>query len=93
MTGQSRDHVKPRDDAPNFGYNDLYAMQQNFYDNFVYPNNIKQRNNINSTVFSEDVSIPCIPGPYFGCTLDTESPILFYITLLLSMTVRRLSPH
>ncbi|KAJ4299836.1 hypothetical protein N0V90_005082 [Kalmusia sp. IMI 367209] len=40
---------------PNFGYSELLKLQKQFYNRFLYPNNLKEAESINSTVFSEDV--------------------------------------
>ncbi|KAF2119582.1 hypothetical protein BDV96DRAFT_596288 [Lophiotrema nucula] len=39
----------------NFTYEKLWDLQNHFYQRFVYPNNIAEAANINSTIFSEDV--------------------------------------
>ncbi|KAF2186537.1 hypothetical protein K469DRAFT_663487 [Zopfia rhizophila CBS 207.26] len=44
-----------RAEAPNLGYQELYSLQKEFYEKFRYPNNVKEAESINSTVFSEDV--------------------------------------
>ena len=44
--------------SPNLGYSELYTLQAGFWDRFLYPNNIKERDSINSTIFSEDVRSP-----------------------------------
>jgi hypothetical protein len=60
----SRSTTADSTNAPNFGYEELYALQTGFYDRFLYPNNVKERDSINSTVFSEDVrpsQLPLLP--------------------------------
>ncbi|KAF2800302.1 hypothetical protein K505DRAFT_264204 [Melanomma pulvis-pyrius CBS 109.77] len=41
--------------TPNLGYDELLSLQHQFWNKFKYPNNIKEAESINSTVFSEDV--------------------------------------
>lgn len=41
--------------TPSFTNKELYNMTKNFFDQFIYPANVKQTASINSTLFSEDV--------------------------------------
>jgi len=41
--------------TPSFTNAELYNMTRHFFDQFVYPANLKQSASINSTLFSEDV--------------------------------------
>ncbi|KAF2711903.1 hypothetical protein K504DRAFT_403394 [Pleomassaria siparia CBS 279.74] len=41
--------------TPDFGYDELLILQQGFWERFKYPNNLKEAESINSTMFSEDV--------------------------------------
>ncbi|KAF2729311.1 hypothetical protein EJ04DRAFT_447514 [Polyplosphaeria fusca] len=52
--------VNPRQAAsgqstPNLGYDKLLELQKMFWNRFEYPNNIKEAEAINSTIFSDDV--------------------------------------
>ncbi|KAF2261398.1 hypothetical protein CC78DRAFT_356917 [Lojkania enalia] len=42
-------------EQPNFGFNKLYELQQGFWEKFAYPNNVKEAESINSTIFAENV--------------------------------------
>jgi hypothetical protein len=42
--------------TPDFGYEKLYELQQGFWKRFMFPNNVKEAESINSTIFSDDVS-------------------------------------
>jgi len=49
-------HASKRSSSqPSFEFAELLSLQRKFYDRFLYPNNIKEAESINSTVFSEDV--------------------------------------
>ncbi|KAF2679928.1 hypothetical protein K458DRAFT_393491 [Lentithecium fluviatile CBS 122367] len=54
-TISTRSNPYDSSETPNFGYEELYKLQTDFYNRFQYPNNIKEAESINSTVFSEDV--------------------------------------
>lgn len=41
--------------TPALGYDELWLLQNEFYERFMYPNNIKEARAINSTIFSDDV--------------------------------------
>ncbi|KAF2002109.1 hypothetical protein P154DRAFT_574423 [Amniculicola lignicola CBS 123094] len=41
--------------SPNLGYNELYRLQNQFYERFKYPNNVVEAHSINSSVFAENV--------------------------------------
>ncbi|PSN58751.1 hypothetical protein BS50DRAFT_682642 [Corynespora cassiicola Philippines] len=41
--------------APTFSYAQLFELQNEFWRRFTYPNNVKEAQSINSTIFSEDV--------------------------------------
>lgn len=41
--------------ATNYTYDELWKLQTKFYDNFLYPANVKQAESINSTIFADDV--------------------------------------
>jgi hypothetical protein len=43
------------DPQPNLGYTELYKLTQQFYDTFQYPNNVKEAQKINSTIFADNV--------------------------------------
>jgi hypothetical protein len=46
--------------SPNFGYHELYRLQNQFYERFKFPNNIIEAQSINSTIFAENVGITSI---------------------------------
>ena len=41
---------------PKYTLEELFALQKSFYDNFLYPANIKQAEAINSTLLADNVS-------------------------------------
>lgn len=41
--------------VPSYSFDQLFQMTDWFFQNFTYPNNVKQAQMINSTIFSEDV--------------------------------------
>jgi hypothetical protein len=47
--------------TPNFSYDELLELQKHFWGKFQYPNNIKEAESINSSVFSENVRTSTIP--------------------------------
>jgi hypothetical protein len=45
------------DRTPDLGYDELWRLQNDFYEKWRTPNNVKEATSINSTVFSEDVKL------------------------------------
>jgi hypothetical protein len=41
-------------DLPKFTFDELFKLQTNFLDNFIYPANVEQAKAINSTLLAED---------------------------------------
>ncbi|KAF2638785.1 hypothetical protein P280DRAFT_470831 [Massarina eburnea CBS 473.64] len=67
--------VSARDesDPPNLGYKELFKLQNAFYEKFLYPNNVKEAESINSTVFSENIQGRVSDTRnFFGRELNTE---------------------
>ncbi|ORY06390.1 hypothetical protein BCR34DRAFT_666629 [Clohesyomyces aquaticus] len=40
---------------PNLGFAKLYQLQEGFWERFMYPNNVKEAESVNSTMFSDNV--------------------------------------
>jgi hypothetical protein len=47
---------QPPNPTPDLGYKKLLQLQKMFWTRFQYPNNIKEAQSVNSTIFSENVS-------------------------------------
>ncbi|KAF1966749.1 hypothetical protein BU23DRAFT_584284 [Bimuria novae-zelandiae CBS 107.79] len=61
------------DSQPNLGYTELYSLQTQFWDRFLYPNNVKEMESINSTMFSEAIQGRVSDNRKFiGRELNTE---------------------
>lgn len=60
--------------TPNFSYDELLKLQNEFWGKFRYPNNIKEAESINSTVFSEDVRMKTF-FPRVSLTMDASITI------------------
>lgn len=60
-------------DLPNFTFDELYRLQTNFLDNFIYPANVEQAKSINSTLLAEDAQGRVdITRTFDGRELNTE---------------------
>lgn len=47
---------------PEFSFDELWKMENNFWEQFLYPANVKQINATTESVFAEDVRpLPCLP--------------------------------
>lgn len=44
------------DNTPDLGYDELWGLQNDFYERWITPNNQKEAESINSTIFSDSVS-------------------------------------
>jgi hypothetical protein len=44
------------DPTPDLGYDELWRLQNDFYGRWISPNNIKEAESINSTLFAENAS-------------------------------------
>ncbi|KAH7108662.1 hypothetical protein B0J11DRAFT_586837 [Dendryphion nanum] len=53
-TAVAQDPTNPSN-APNLGYYELLRLQKSFWTLFSYPNNVKEAESINSTIFAENV--------------------------------------
>ncbi|KAH6983753.1 hypothetical protein EDB80DRAFT_823981 [Ilyonectria destructans] len=59
--------------CPKFTYNELWELESKFWDNFLYPANLKQAKTINSTFFAENVQGRVdITRNFLGRELNTE---------------------
>ncbi|KAJ8107977.1 hypothetical protein OPT61_g8495 [Boeremia exigua] len=45
------------DPTPDLGHDELWRLQHEFYDRWITPNNVKEAESINSTIFSDDVRL------------------------------------
>ena len=54
--GHHGHHCGSEDDVPNFTFNELWDMQNAFFTQFMYPNNVAQATSINSTLLAPNVS-------------------------------------
>jgi hypothetical protein len=54
-SGTTSSVVSAFEDHPNLTYDELYKLLTNFWDNFLYPADVKQAQAINSTIFAENV--------------------------------------
>jgi hypothetical protein len=52
-TASSSDHHA--DDNPRYSFNDLWSMENSFWDTFLYPANLAQINATDDSVFAENV--------------------------------------
>lgn len=43
------------DPTPDLGYKELWRLQNEFYEKWITPNNVKEAESINSSVFSDNV--------------------------------------
>lgn len=56
-----------------FSYSELWDLETNYYRNYLYPNNLKQVNMVNSTLFAEDVQGRVdVTREFYGRELNTE---------------------
>lgn len=68
--------------APPLSFNNLYRLTTGFWDNFIYPNNLKQLLSVNSTLFSEDVVGRVDDSrTFYGRELNTEYVFGSFATL------------
>jgi hypothetical protein len=59
--------------TPDLGYDELYKLLTNFWDNFLYPADVTQAKAINSTIFSEDINGRIdVTRTFTGRELNTE---------------------
>jgi hypothetical protein len=59
--------------TPDLGYDELYKLLTNFWDNFLYPSDVTQAKAINSTIFSEDINGRIdVTRTFTGRELNTE---------------------
>jgi hypothetical protein len=49
------DTISSAEPTPNMGYEELWRLQNEFYEKWIMPNNAKEAESINSTVFSDNV--------------------------------------
>lgn len=54
------------DPTPDLGYDELWRLQNDFYKRWISPNNVKEVESINSTLFAENAR-PYAPAPFHVC--------------------------
>ena len=48
------------DPTPDLGYDELWRLQNDFYERWISPNNVKEAESINSTIFAENARPPLL---------------------------------
>lgn len=60
------------DPTPDLGYDELWRLQNDFYGRWISPNNIKEAESINSTIFADNAR-PHAPSPFPPVLTATRS--------------------
>ena len=69
----------PPPTKPRYTFDDLWKLEKKFWDNFLYPANLKQTQGNESTVFTKDVSDAYITLPEGGTHQVNANPCPFAI--------------
>ncbi|KAL5370646.1 hypothetical protein DPSP01_014736 [Paraphaeosphaeria sporulosa] len=63
----------PGTPSPNFGHEELWRLQNDFWARFLYPANVEEARSVNSTIFSDNVQGRVSDSRTFdGAELNTE---------------------
>ncbi|CAG5188960.1 uncharacterized protein ALTATR162_LOCUS12068 [Alternaria atra] len=55
LLGVVADSCVQTDPTPDLGYEELWRLQHEFYERWITPNNVKEAESINSTIFSDNI--------------------------------------